>query len=125
MGIRSRQWVAIKARANSQKPKNRLVRIRPGWYQISVPAASLPYPSLAKQGRACAQSLGVLSFNLRQHLFNQWLNTIDVFGKLWYTIVKINVLIGFTQQMVVGTHATVGMGLAPDLCVSRGRRRFV
>ena len=56
VGIRSRQWVAIKARANSQKPKNRLLPPRLGLYRISVPAASLPYPSLAKQGRACAQS---------------------------------------------------------------------
>ena len=54
VGIRSKQWV--KARANSQKPKNRLLPPRLGLYRISVPAASLPYPSLAKQGRACAQS---------------------------------------------------------------------
>ena len=54
VGIRSKQWV--KARANSQKPKNRLLPPRQGLYRISVPAASLPYPSLAKQGRACAQS---------------------------------------------------------------------
>ena len=50
MGIRSRQLDTRKGWANSYKPKNRLVPPRLGLYRISVPAASLPYPSLASKG---------------------------------------------------------------------------
>ena len=36
-----------------------------------------------------------------------------------------NILIGFIQQIVVCGDATVGMGLAPSVCASRGGRWFV
>ncbi len=59
VGIRGRQLDTIKAPANSQKPKNRLVRIRPGLYRPLVPAASLPYPSLASKGGHALSYVGL------------------------------------------------------------------
>ena len=59
VGIRSRQLVIIKTPANSQKPKNRLLPPRLGLYRISVPAASLPYPSLASKGGHALSRIGL------------------------------------------------------------------